>query len=79
MTNEVLVTFTRQTLDTSYQDPSKLRLDALNVDFLGVFLDQSGRGGLSASSEVLDHHQVGSISDEPSVQDGSSVRRYREA
>ena len=41
MTNEVLVTFTRQTLDASYQDPSKLRLDALNVDFQGVFSSQS--------------------------------------
>ena len=41
MTNEVMVTFTRQTLDASYQDPSKLRLDALNVDFQGVFSSQS--------------------------------------
>ncbi len=41
MTHEVLVTFTRQTLDASYQDPSKLRLDALNVDFHGVFSAQS--------------------------------------
>ena len=41
MTHEVLVTFTRQTLDASYQDPSKLRLDALNVDFQGVFSSQS--------------------------------------
>jgi hypothetical protein len=41
MTNEVLGTFTRQTLDTSYRDPSKLRLDALSVGFQGVFPAQS--------------------------------------
>jgi Carboxypeptidase regulatory-like domain len=41
MTNEVLFTFTRQTLDASYRDPSKLRLDALNADFRGVFPSQS--------------------------------------
>jgi len=41
MTNEVLATYTRQTLDTSYQDPAKLRLDALNAEFQGVFPSQS--------------------------------------
>ena len=34
-TNESLVTFSRLTLDTSYRDPSRLRLDALNADFQG--------------------------------------------
>ena len=41
MTNEILGTFTRQTLDASYQDLSRLRLDALNVRFDGVFPNQS--------------------------------------
>ena len=41
MTNEILATFTRQTLDGSYGDPSRLRLDALNVRFDGVFTGQS--------------------------------------
>ena len=41
MTNEILATYTRQTLDASYQDPARLRLDALNVRFDGVFSNQS--------------------------------------
>ncbi len=41
MTNEILGTFTRQTLDASYDDVSRLRLDALNVRFDGVFPNQS--------------------------------------
>ena len=36
MTNEILATYTRQTLDASYDDVSRLRLDALNVRFDGV-------------------------------------------
>ena len=41
MTSESIVTFSRLTLDTSYEDPSKLRLDAHNVEFQGVFPGQS--------------------------------------
>ena len=37
MTNEIVMTFTRAAGNHAYEDPSKLRLDALNVDFQGVF------------------------------------------
>ncbi len=40
MTNEIVATFTRATGNHSYEDPSKLRLDALNVEFQGVFPSQ---------------------------------------
>jgi len=37
MTNEALVTFSRLKLDNTYKDPSKIRLDALGVEFVGTF------------------------------------------
>ena len=41
LTHEVLVTYSRLTLDNAYRDPSMLRKDALGVDFVGFFPDQS--------------------------------------
>jgi len=40
-TNEVLVSFTRLTLDNAYDTPTRIRKDALGVDFQGLFADQS--------------------------------------
>jgi hypothetical protein len=37
MTNEITVSFSRLKLDHGYEDPSKMRLDAYGVDFVGTF------------------------------------------
>lgn len=41
MTNEALVSYSRLTLDSSYGDPSKMRLDNYGVDFVGTFPNAS--------------------------------------
>jgi hypothetical protein len=41
LTHEVLATYSRLTLDNDYRDPSKFRKDALGVDFVGFFPDES--------------------------------------
>ena len=41
LTNEVLATYSRLTLDNAYGDPSRIRKDALGADFVGFFPDQS--------------------------------------
>ncbi len=41
LTNEVLVTYSRLTLDLAYKDPSRIRKDALGADFVAFFPDQS--------------------------------------
>ena len=41
LTQELLVTYSRLTLDNGYRDPSVLRKDTLGVDFVGFFPDQS--------------------------------------
>jgi hypothetical protein len=41
LTNEVLVSFSRLTLDNGYRDPSRIRADALGVEFQGLFPNQS--------------------------------------
>ncbi len=41
MTNEALVSFSRLTFDNSFGDPSKLRKDALGLNFNGFFDSQS--------------------------------------
>ena len=41
MTNEALVSWSRLRLDGTYQDPAKMRLDALGVSWTGTFPGQS--------------------------------------
>ncbi len=41
LTHELLATYSRLTLDNGYRDPSVFRQDALGVDFVGFFPDQS--------------------------------------
>ena len=41
LTNEILISFSRLTLDNAYRDPSRIRKDALRVEFQGLFPDQT--------------------------------------